>query len=207
MDRSRDISVLLEIMRVLRDPSDGCAWDRRQTFETIAPYTIEEAYEVADAVERGDLDDLKDELGDLLLQVAFHARIAEEQGAFDFGAIVDAITHKLIRRHPHVFALKHVLSPEQIKASWEEIKTVEKKERMARRGKEPERLLDNVPITLPALTRAIKLQTKAGLVGFDWNDTRLVLDKIQEETREVGVALDEGDQAAIHDEEIGRAHV
>lgn len=200
MDRSRDIHVLLEIMRALRDPAACCAWDIRQTFGTIAPHTIEEAYEVADAVERGNLEDLKDELGDLLLQVAFHARIAEEQGAFDFGAVVDAITHKLIRRHPHVFGSKRALSPERVKASWDEIKTVEKRERAARRGERPERLLDGIPTALPALTRAVKLQTKAGTVGFDWNDARLVLDKIQEETKEVGVALDEGDQAAILDE-------
>lgn len=191
---SRDIARLIELMAALRTPGAGCPWDLQQTFATIAAYTIEEAYEVADAIQRGDLGDLRDELGDLLLQVAFHARMAEEQGAFDFGDVVRAITDKLVRRHPHVFGdLKH-LSPEAVSGLWEQIKSEER----SRRSKPEEggrSHLAGVPLALPALTRALKLQAKAGQVGFDWNSARLVLQKIREEADEIEAALDANDLA------------
>jgi ATP diphosphatase len=154
---SRDIGRLIEIMAALRTPGSGCPWDLEQNFDTIAPYTLEEAYEVADAIARGDLDHLKDELGDLLLQVVFHARMAQEQDKFDFGGVVEAITTKLIRRHPHVFADAHGQTAEAVKGLWERIKAEEK----AERGEEPEGALEGVPVALPALTRALKLQNKA----------------------------------------------
>ncbi|MCW6509326.1 nucleoside triphosphate pyrophosphohydrolase [Lichenifustis flavocetrariae] len=200
MDRSRDISALLAIMVRLRHPSEGCAWDIDQTFESIVPYTLEEAYEVADAIERRDYEDLRDELGDLLLQVVFHARIAEEQGTFDFGDVVDAITAKLIRRHPHVFGTVRNLSPADVKALWGEIKAKEKRERGERRGLGPIGLLDDVSTNHPALTQALKLQDKAASVGFDWNDVGLVIEKIQEELAEVTDALEQRDHSAIEDE-------
>src|SRR5947209_9837445 len=179
---SRDIARLLEIMAALRDPETGCPWDVQQDFATIAPYTIEEAYEVADAIERGDLDHLKDELGDLLLQVVFHARMAEERGAFDFGAVVEAITSKLLRRHPHVFGGLDRHSPAEVEGLWARIKETE---RQARGAGAAEGVLANVPVALPALTRALKLQEKAATVGFDWNDPRAVLAKIREEADEI----------------------
>jgi nucleoside triphosphate diphosphatase len=166
---SRDIARLIEIMAALRTPGTGCPWDLEQSFETIAPYTLEEAYEVADAIACGDLDELKDELGDLLLQVVYHARMAEEQGAFDFGDVVETITSKLIRRHPHVFADAHGRTAEAVKGLWERIKSEEKS---GRGGQATEGALAGVPVALPALTRALKLQEKAGRVGFDWNDPR-----------------------------------
>jgi ATP diphosphatase len=188
---SRDIARLIEIMAALRTPGTGCPWDLEQTFQTIAPYTIEEAYEVADAIARGDLAHLKDELGDLLLQVVFHARMAQEQGAFDFDDVVDTITTKLIRRHPHVFADAQGRTAETVKGLWERIKAEEK----AERGEAaPAGALAGVPVVLPALTRALKLQNKAGRVGFDWNDPRAVLAKIREEADEIEAALDSGDQ-------------
>jgi len=193
MSPSRDIGRLLEIMAALRTPKTGCPWDLQQNFSTIAPYTLEEAYEVADAIARGDLGDLKDELGDLLLQVVFHARMAEEQGAFKFGDVVEAITAKLIRRHPHVFGEKRAGDPDAVKGLWEEIKAQEKSARG--RGKD-EGALAGVPVALPALTRALKLQDKAGKVGFDWNDPRAVLRKIREEAGEIEAALDGDEQQA-----------
>jgi ATP diphosphatase len=198
MTPSRDIGRLIEIMAALRTPGSGCPWDLAQDFATIAPYTIEEAYEVADAIGRGDLTDLKDELGDLLLQVVFHARMAEEQGAFDFGAVVETITRKLVRRHPHVFGEAQGLSPEAVEGLWHRIKAQEKAERVAARGSAPaERTgaLAGVPATLPALTRALKLQQRASRVGFDWNDPLAVLDKIREETEEIAQAIEAGDKA------------
>jgi len=196
---SRDIPRLLEIMAALRTPGSGCPWDLEQTFETIAPYTLEEAYEVADAIARGDLDHLKDELGDLLLQIVFHARMAEEQGRFDFGDVVEGITSKLIRRHPHVFADAQERTAEAVKGLWERIKAEEE----AERGKPvPAGALAGVPPALPALTRALKLQNKAGQVGFDWNDPRAVLEKIREEADEIEAALDEG-QVAETAAEVG----
>jgi nucleoside triphosphate diphosphatase len=192
MKPSRDIARLIEIMASLRTPGSGCPWDLEQTFETIAPYTLEEAYEVADAIARGDLMHLKDELGDLLLQVVFHARMAEEKGAFDFGAVVEAITTKLIRRHPHVFADEHGKTAEAVKGLWERIKAEERAERGEAK---PAGALAGVPTALPALTRALKLQNKAGSVGFDWNDPRAVLAKIREEADEIEAALDQQDEA------------
>ena len=184
-------------MTTLRTPGSGCPWDLEQNFATIAPYTIEEAYEVADAIARGDLDDLRDELGDLLLQVVFHARMAEEQNAFSFGDVVEAITAKMIRRHPHVFADKDGrLTPSDVKGAWDRIKADEKAERAARRRQdEPahKSLLTGVKAGQPALSRAMELQRKASSVGFDWNDPRAVLHKIREEADEIEAALDRGD--------------
>jgi len=196
MQPSRDIARLIEIMAALRTPGSGCPWDLEQNFKTIAPYTIEEAYEVADAIAHGDLADLKDELGDLLLQVVFHARMAEEQNAFAFADVVEAITSKMIRRHPHVFADADGRTADAVKGLWEKIKAEEKAER---RTPAPAGgsvgALAGVPVALPALTRALKLQNKAGQVGFDWNDPRAVLAKIREEADEIEEALDEADQA------------
>lgn len=209
MKPSRDIDRLIEIMAALRTPGTGCPWDLEQDFASIAPYTVEEAYEVADAIARGDKLDLKDELGDLLLQVAFHARMAEEEGSFAFPDVVEAITSKLIRRHPHVFGETRDLSPMEVKALWHRIKAEEKAAKAAEREaaglppKEEDRsVLAGVPHTLPALTRAWKLQARASTVGFDWNDARLVLDKVREETQEIEEALADGDKASIR-EEIG----
>ena len=187
MKPSRDIARLIEIMAALRTPGSGCPWDLEQNFRTIAPYTLEEAYEVADAIARGNLDDLKDELGDLLLQVAFHARMAEEQDAFDFGDVVETVTAKLVRRHPHVFADADGKTAKAVEGLWERIKSEEK----AKRGEAgPTGALAGVPVALPALTRALKLQNKAGHVGFDWNDPRAVLAKIREEADEIEAELD-----------------
>jgi nucleoside triphosphate diphosphatase len=186
MTPSRDFERLIEIMARLRTPKTGCPWDLAQNFSTIAPYTLEEAYEVADAIARGDLADLKEELGDLLLQVVFHARMAEEQRAFDFGDVVQAITEKLIRRHPHVFGDEALKTPRSVEGLWERIKAEEK---AASKVTPQEGALAGVPIALPALTRALKLQTKAGAVGFDWNDPRMVLRKIREEADEIEAEL------------------
>ncbi|HEX5211378.1 MAG TPA: nucleoside triphosphate pyrophosphohydrolase [Pseudolabrys sp.] len=193
MKSSRDIARLIEIMAALRTPGSGCPWDLEQTFRTIAPYTLEEAYEVADAIARGDLDDLKDELGDLLLQVAFHARMAEEQGVFDFGDVVETVTAKLVRRHPHVFADGDGKTAKAVEGLWERIKAQEK----AERGEAARGALAGVPVALPALTRALKLQDKAGRVGFDWNDPRSVLAKIREEADEIEAELDRADRDKI----------
>ena len=201
MKPSRDISGLLEIMTALRTPHTGCPWDLEQNFATIAPYTIEEAYEVADAIARGDLADLRDELGDLLLQVVFHARMAQEQGAFAFGDVVQAITEKMLRRHPHVFGDADARRPDAVKGLWERIKAEEKAARAAQKGAAaPDGALAGVPTALPAMMRAQKLQTKAGQVGFDWNDPQAVLAKICEETEEIANALARGDQAAAGQE-------
>ena len=203
MTPSRDIARLLDIMAALRSPETGCPWDLAQNFSTIAPYTLEEAYEVADAIARGDLADLREELGDLLLQVVFHARMAQEQSAFDFGDVVAAITEKLVRRHPHVFGqessndYKH--TPQAVEGLWERIKAQEAQEKAGRKGASAdEGALAGVPVALPALTRALKLQAKASKVGFDWNDPRAVLRKIREEADEIEAELDraERDDAA-----------
>jgi ATP diphosphatase len=207
MKPSSDISRLLEIMAALRRPETGCPWDLEQNFSSIAPYTLEEAYEVVDAIERGDLADLRDELGDLLLQVVFHARMAEEQGAFSFADVVEAITRKLIRRHPHVFGNTKELSPEEVKNLWDTIKGEEKAERRAAREKmglateaHEAGFLGGVPTALPALTRAQKLTAKAAKVGFDWPDAVQVIDKIHEELEEVKEASSSGDRDRIEDE-------
>ena len=199
---SRDVADLIAIMAALRTPGSGCPWDLEQDFASIVPYTLEEAYEVADAVGRGDMVDLCEELGDLLLQVAFHARMAEEQGAFAFSDVVLAITSKLIRRHPHVFGDARDLSPEAVKALWGQIKAQEKADRRAARlaaGLPPEPqggVLSGVPVALPGLTRAVKLQARAAAVGFDWPDARPVIAKLHEEVAEIEEALAAGDRAA-----------
>ncbi|MEQ1938728.1 nucleoside triphosphate pyrophosphohydrolase [Mesorhizobium sp. CN5-321] len=207
MRPSKDIGRLIEIMAALRAPDTGCPWDVEQDFSTIAPYTIEEAYEVADAIQRGDLDDLRDELGDLLLQVVYHARMAEEIGEFAFGDVVEAVTTKMIRRHPHVFGDEKARSAGMAKGMWEKIKSEEKAEKRAARiarGLDPEDhgkgYLDSVPVALPALTRALKLQEKAARVGFDWGEAAPILDKIEEEIGELREALHKGDTASIKDE-------
>ncbi|NJO53874.1 MAG: nucleoside triphosphate pyrophosphohydrolase [Bacteroidales bacterium] len=199
---SRDIARLLDLMAALRTPGTGCPWDLDQDFATIAPFTIEEAYEVADAIARGDFHDLTDELGDLLLQVVFHARMAEEIGRFDFGDVVQAITTKLIRRHPHVFGDARDLDPEAVKALWAAIKTEEKAEKArahaapSLEARERTSALDGVPLALPALTRALKLQEKAGRVGFDWGAVGPVIAKIREEIAEMEAEIAAGDRDA-----------
>lgn len=176
------------IMAQLRAPVGGCPWDVEQTFETIAPYTLEEAYEVADAIERGDMDDLKSELGDLLFQVVFHARMAEEHGLFVFDDVATAIADKLERRHPHVFGDEAAKADGVAqKARWEDIKAAERKAK-ARHG-----VLDDVPVGLPALARAAKLTRRAARVGFDWPSTAEVLDKLDEEVGELKVEIVAGD--------------
>ena len=205
MKPPREIASLLDIMAALRTPGSGCPWDLEQSFATIAPYTIEEAYEVADAIQRGDIADLRDELGDLLLQVVFHARMAEEAGHFDFGGVVEAITTKLIRRHPHVFGDARDLSPAEVKALWGQIKAEEKRDRAKAHGKEdvadyPGGALSGTPLALPALTRALKLQEKASKVGFDWNDAGAVLAKLREEADEIEEALAAGDAEGVKGE-------
>jgi len=193
MEPSRDISRLIEIMAALRNPVSGCPWDKEQTFVTIAPYTIEEAYEVADAIARDDLADLREELGDLLLQVVYHARMAEEAGVFAFPDVVDAITRKLIRRHPHVFGDAEARAAGAAKGMWEKIKAEEKRARATARPAQAEPkspgLLDSVPAGLPAMIRAVRLQEKASTVGFDWNDSRAVLRKLGEEIGEIEAEL------------------
>ena len=206
MEASTDINRLLEIMAALRQPETGCPWDIVQTFETIKPYTIEEAYEVADAIERKDPDDLCEELGDLLLQVVFHARIAEEQGLFSFGDVVEAISRKMIRRHPHVFARSDADTPEAVKAQWDKIKQAEKAERGARRAArgsaaDPDTgYLGSVQRSFPALTEALKLQERAAKVGFDWSEAAPILDKIEEEIGELREALSENRPDKVKDE-------
>ena len=190
---------LVAIMARLRDPVSGCEWDRAQDFATIAPYTIEEAYEVADAIARGDLTDLREELGDLLLQVIFHARMAQEQGAFAFADVVATLTDKLVRRHPHVFGEARGLTPGAVESLWERIKSQERKEKPGR-DEGGEGALAGVPVTLPALTRALKLQIKAARVGFDWNDPLAVLAKIAEEADEIEAEIANGDRTAAQAE-------
>ena len=194
-----DISRLLEIMAALRTPGTGCPWDLQQDFASIAPYTIEEAYEVADAIARGDLADLREELGDLLLQVIFHARMAQEQGAFAFADVVATLTDKLVRRHPHVFGEARGLTPGAVESLWERIKSQERKEKPGR-DEGGEGALAGVPVTLPALTRALKLQIKAARVGFDWNDPLAVLAKIAEEADEIEAEIANGDRTAAQAE-------
>jgi ATP diphosphatase len=192
MEASRDIARLIEIMVALRTPGTGCPWDLQQDFASIAPYTLEEAYEVADAIARGDLSDLREELGDLLLQVVYHARIAQEQGAFDFGDVVQAITEKLLRRHPHVFGDLSSLSPAEVEKLWDRIKAEEKAAKPS--AGDEAGALAGVPVGLPALTRALKLQQKASKVGFDWNDPMAVLAKIREEADEIEADLRVGER-------------
>jgi len=196
---SKDIESLLEIMRALRDPARGCPWDKEQDFSTVAPYTIEEAYEVAGAIEDRNWAHLKDELGDLLFQVVFHARMAEERGLFDFGGVVEAITGKMIDRHPHVFGDKE--TPKSAAAqtvAWEEHKRGERE-----RAAKPGGILDDVPRALPALLRAEKLQKRAGSVGFDWESAPKVVEKIAEEAAEIVEAQAAGAPVEKLEEEVG----
>ncbi len=199
------IEALIEIMAALRDPDGGCPWDLEQSFETIAPYTLEEAYEVADAIQTGDMDELKHELGDLLLQVIYHARMAEEANLFEFSDVVKSISNKMIRRHPHVFGEASIKTAEDQTKSWEEIKAAERKERAAE-GKDaapnerPHSALDGVPQALPALLRAEKLTNRAARVGFDWKEPTHVFAKLDEEIAEVREAIASENQNAIQDE-------
>jgi nucleoside triphosphate diphosphatase len=180
MSEAEAIRALIDLMARLRDPENGCPWDQKQTFATIAPYTIEEAYEVADAIGKGDPEQIRDELGDLLFQVVFHARMAEERGWFDFAQVAGSIHDKLVRRHPHVFGGKTVANEAELSRSWEEQKARERGNVSA---------LEDVPRGLPALVRAAKLGKRAGRVGFDWPDARGVRDKVLEELQEVDAAL------------------
>jgi tetrapyrrole methylase family protein/MazG family protein/ATP diphosphatase len=182
-------------MARLRDPETGCPWDREQTFASIAPYTVEEAYEVADAIERNDLSDLREELGDLLLQVVFHSRMAEEQGAFAFEDVAAAINDKLIRRHPHVFGEASFASGAEQTANWEALKAEER----AGKGRAAS-VLDDVPTGLPALTRAGKLTKRAARVGFDWSGPAQVIEKLHEELAELQAEVEAGDQVRMRDE-------
>lgn len=194
-DAPPPIERLRQIMAQLRDPDGGCAWDLAQDFASIAPYTLEEAYEVADAIERGAMDDLKEELGDLLLQVVFHAQMADEAGAFDFDDVAQAINEKLVRRHPHIFADGPARTPEEIKRIWDEIKAQEKAKKAALPS-----VLDDVPVGLPALSRAQKLQKRMAKLGFDWPDLAATVDKIDEEVAEFQAAARSGDIEAMTDE-------
>jgi ATP diphosphatase len=197
---------LIGLMARLRDPQRGCPWDLQQTFVSIAPYTIEEAYEVADAIERGDVEHLRDELGDLLFQVVFHARMAEERDWFDFAQVASGITEKLTRRHPHIFA-GAALAAEDLVRVWEEQKAQERAQAAGARGEAERGVLGGVPLALPALTRAAKLGKRAARVGFDWPDAREVRAKVLEEVREVDGAVAEAatgaGAAAAVSEEIG----
>jgi len=186
----RPIDRLLAIMARLRDREDGCPWDQEQTFATIAPYTVEEAYEVADAVERNDLSDLKEELGDLLLQVVFHARMAEEIGVFDFDDVARAINDKMVRRHPHVFADETYASLAHQKEGWEQLKAGE---RAGKAKADKASLLDDVPVGLPGLTRAVKLSKRAATVGFVWPTVQDVVHKLHEEVGEMLAEIEAGD--------------
>jgi ATP diphosphatase len=210
---TKTLADLIAVMAALRTPVTGCPWDLEQDFATIAPYTIEEAYEVADAIARRDMVDLQEELGDLLLQVVYHARLAEEEGTFTFADVADGITRKMIRRHPHVFGDAEARSAGMAKGAWERIKAEEKKQKAAARAKsrspaqatsgadrsgevaKPPSALDDVPVGMPALTRAVKLQEKAARVGFDWPSLAPVLSKLKEELAELEQTLDEPLQA------------
>ncbi|MES2819347.1 MAG: nucleoside triphosphate pyrophosphohydrolase [Pseudomonadota bacterium] len=197
---------LLHLMARLRDPLHGCPWDLKQSYASIVPHTLEEAYEVADAIERGDFEHLPGELGDLLFQVVYYSQLAHEEGRFDFAAVVDGITAKLIRRHPHVFPTGQLYAPldrprldeDQVKQRWEAIKAQER----AQKASVPEQLslLDDVPTALPALSRAVKLQKRTAQVGFDWPDALPVVDKVREELDEVLEAMSENDPEAVAEE-------
>jgi MazG family protein len=190
------IETLLEVMARLRDPQNGCPWDQQQDFRSIAPYTLEEAYEVVDAIDRGDMDDLQDELGDLLFQVVFHAQMANEAGRFDFSHVLNGICDKMVRRHPHVFADEAIADAEEQTRAWERHKENERKSGSGS-------VLDGVPLALPALTRACKLQKKASRVGFDWPDIRGVAEKVGEELQELRAEIGEASDPAALAEEAG----
>ena len=194
-DNAEPLVRLLAIMARLRDPQGGCPWDIEQTFATIAPYTIEEAYEVADAIARGDMDELRDELGDLLLQVVYHARMAEEAGAFAFADVAAAVADKMVRRHPHVFGQDEVKDAAEQTHRWEAIKAAERTDK-----DQAASALDGVPLALPALTRAAKLTRRAARVGFDWPDIGSVIAKLREELGELEHEIEAGDQAKAREE-------
>ncbi|MES9898903.1 MAG: nucleoside triphosphate pyrophosphohydrolase [Sedimenticola sp.] len=194
------INELIEIMARLRDPKKGCPWDREQTFATIVPYTIEEAYEVADAIERGDMGELRDELGDLLFQVVFYAQMAREQGSFDFSDVVHAINTKMLRRHPHVFADAEVSDVAEQSRAWERLKAEERRKK-AEEGAHGQ--LDGVAQALPALLRAEKLQKRAAKVGFDWPDVAGVVAKVDEELNEITDELEDAGNPVRLREEVG----
>ncbi len=196
---AREVARLLGIMAALRTPGTGCPWDLAQTFATIVPYTIEEAYEVADAIDRSHTSDLKEELGDLLLQVVYHARRAEEQGAFSFADVAAAVADKMVRRHPHVFGTPEQRAAGAPKDFWENAKAEERRDRSVA-SPSPERLLDAVPVGLPGLTRAVKLQDKAAKVGFDWPSLAPVFAKMKEELAELEDVVAKGDRATIEEE-------
>ncbi|UCH73022.1 MAG: nucleoside triphosphate pyrophosphohydrolase [Rhodospirillales bacterium] len=199
---SKHLDRLLAVMARLRDPNGGCPWDLEQTFGTIAPYTIEEAYEVAEAIDRNDMDALKDELGDLLLQVVFHARMAEEGDLFDFDAVAQAICDKMIRRHPHVFDDENIETAAAQTAAWEDQKAAERLAMAEAEGRVPS-VLDGVSIALPGLTRAVKLSRRAARVGFDWPDIAGVLAKVEEEIAELRSEISGGGTADRLEDEIG----
>lgn len=204
----RSIHALLSVMAQLRNPDGGCPWDLEQDFRSILPYTLEEAYEVADAIERHNLVDLREELGDLLLQVVFHAQMASEQQAFDFSDVVQGIVEKMIRRHPHVFGDEESKTAGAVAGRWDQIKAQEKAAKLEAASKggqstsSPQSLLNDVPVVLPGLTQAVKLQKKAAKVGFDWPDTSLVIDKLNEEMLELSqeVTKEPRDTSKIEDE-------
>lgn len=191
------IQELLDVMARLRHPESGCAWDLKQTFASIAPYTIEEAYEVADAIARKNLPELQDELGDLLLQVVFHAQMASEQGAFDFDDVANGIVEKLVRRHPHIFGDTQLDTPEAVKAAWENVKAQERAEKGIN---EDSSALAGIALALPALMRADKVQSRAARVGFDWPEVEPVWSKLDEEIAEVHEAIATEDRRAVEDE-------
>jgi len=210
MTPSKDIFRLIEIMAALRAKQGGCPWDVEQDFKSIAPYTIEEAYEVADAIERGDMENLREELGDLLLQVVYHAQMAEEEGLFEFGDVVEGITEKMIRRHPHVFGDEEARAAGMAKGAWERIKAEEKRIKAEKRLEaglpieQQQGILSDIPASLPGITRALKIQQKAARVGFDWDNPADVLAKLEEEIGEVKDAIAKGSKSDIEDE-IGDA--
>ncbi|MBK1623510.1 nucleoside triphosphate pyrophosphohydrolase [Afifella marina] len=208
MSEQRPIDRLISVMADLRDPERGCPWDVKQDFSSIAPYTIEEAYEVADAIERADLEDLREELGDLLLQVVFHARMAEEAGAFAFDDVADAIVDKMVRRHPHIFGDGTAADPAAVKVRWDEIKAEEKARRREKRLRQglpaDPGLLADVPRSFPGLLQALKMQEKAAKVGFDWPDISGALDKLKEEIAEVEAEIAADDRERLTGE-IGDA--
>lgn len=193
-------SDLVNIMKRLRDPETGCPWDVEQTFETIAPYTIEEAYEVSDAIDRGDMTDLRDELGDLLFQVVFHSQMASERGAFSVEDVVDGICEKMTRRHPHVFGAAEQRSAEEQTDAWEQAKAAERDQKAAGARGKVTSALAGVALALPALLRAEKLQKRAARTGFDWTEAEQIFEKLSEETGEVREAIESGSQDKIEDE-------
>ncbi len=197
-----EMSELLEVMARLRDPENGCPWDKQQTFKSILPYTLEEVYEVADAIDQNDMASLREELGDLLFQIVFYAQMAKEAGEFEFADVAAEISDKLIQRHPHVFSNTEIESAEAQTQAWEKHKESERQARAAEQNRKPS-VLDNVPLALPGLMRSIKLQRRAARLGFDWPNVEAVLEKIEEELAEVREVLAEGGDAEKLTYEIG----